>query len=395
MPSGRLILLLALSPLLLGAGKPGPPPLDPEAEYGQRAARLGETDPKGWVALADFCEERGLWERQAEALRKVLALEPDHKEARARLDEACFSGEWLPAEEAEAREAEAMQGMGLLLYGTTWIPAKEADRLREADRKAVRWDVETRIDTPHLVLYSSRPLAFTRRLAALLENEVGAYRRLYGRVWKMDPGAKPIRIYLFGDRATFERVGGPVHGGHLSDYVGGFYDANATKILYVGMIRGAEGNETMAASIAVHELLHGLDYLLSRSVVKGTPKWIQEGRAEHFGQAIQGRRVQPGTLSRFARGRFRTVFGGGMPEIPIATLVDGACGFTEAHYAASQAFVHFLFHGDGGRHAAGFRAFLSGLPAKASRAEFEKAVGKLPALEPAFRRHDQEVLLAS
>ena len=39
-------------------------------------------------------------------------------------------GEWLPSGDADAKEIEAMQAKGLVFYGTKWLPAKEADKLR-------------------------------------------------------------------------------------------------------------------------------------------------------------------------------------------------------------------------------------------------------------------------
>ena len=201
MPRGFLAALLIAGTALCVAAE------DPGAEYAARAGKLGEKkDPKGWLALADFCEEHLLWGKREEALRKVVSLSPDNAEAHARLDEVKFGKGWLPVEEAEAKEAEKNQAKGLVFYGAKWVSPKEADKLREADRKAVGWNVEVRIDTPHFRVYSARPLDFSRGLAGLLENEVLAYQRFYGKVWKLEPNPAPFKAYVFADRETFVSV---------------------------------------------------------------------------------------------------------------------------------------------------------------------------------------------
>ena len=110
-------LTLPLSGALLLSPAWGGPAPDPAAEYAARLEKLGEKDVKGWLRLADFCEERLLFGQREEALRKAVAAEPDNAEAHKRLDEARFGKEWLPADEADSREIEEQQGKGLSFYG--------------------------------------------------------------------------------------------------------------------------------------------------------------------------------------------------------------------------------------------------------------------------------------
>ena len=202
----RTCLAVLLPSLLLAPGAGAADLPDPAAEYAARASKLAESkDPKAWLKLADYAEERLLWDGRLEALRKAVAVAPENAEAHARLDERKWKGSWVPFEEADKAETEEMQGKGLVFYGAKWVPSKEADTLREADAKACGWDCKIRVDTPHFALYGARSLPFTRRISALLENDLIAYQRVYGSIWKPQIPAKPIKVYLFADLDTYLR----------------------------------------------------------------------------------------------------------------------------------------------------------------------------------------------
>ena len=396
---------LPLLPLLLGAAAPLP-----GEQYAERAGKLeGKKDAKAWLKLKDFAEEHLLWKEREEALRKTIDQDPEGAEAHTRLDEVKVGEEWLPAEEAEAREAEENQGKGLVFYGTKWVPAKEADKLREADRKQVGWDCDLRIQTPRFVLYSARSLPLSRRIIALLESDLAAYQRLYGSVWKAAPSAKPIRVYLFRDRASYERK----LQADLSSPPGlphGMYSA-VTKVCYLGLppdykpgLDPEAYTEEQTARVAAHEMLHAFDDLMSRShtVSPNRADWVLEGRADHFGDSVLGRQVLPGRVHLLHVGGSMedrgVALAKGVEGLPLAQLLAmNTARFTgegvREHYVMSWALVHFLFHAEGGRHAPAFRKFLAGCPKQSSPAEFEKTVGRLATLEPAFKDYVRKVLL--
>ncbi len=387
-------ILVLFAPLLLGAAVPSP-----EADYAERAAKLeGKKDAKAWLKLADFAEENLLWEKREEALRKAVEVDPKNAEAHARLDEVKVGQDWLPADEIEAKEAEEKQAKGLVFYGAKWISSKEADKLREADRKAVGWPMELRLDTPHLRIYSAKPLPFTRRLAALLESEIGVYEKLYGKVLMLDPKPLTFRVYVFSDRVIFLRILTQDTGYSPEDSgITGIY-SNVTQILYVGRLATID-SEGDVLQVAVHEMTHALDDLAAHIATVGLKcPWLTEGRADHLAYSIRGRRILPGATT------FPSIDG---KLVTLAKSIDGAdlrnvMGLdhktfmgTEGrrNYAISWAWIHFLFHGEGGKYASGFRNYLQGIPKKVSIADFEKAVGPLSDLEPAFKRYVKETLI--
>ena len=366
---------------------------DPAAEYAQRAAKVPDKDAKGWLALADFCEEGLLWESRAEALRKAAAADPENPQAHARLDEKRWDGKWIPAGEAEAAEIGANRARGLAYQGAKWVQPKDAEKSRDADRKAVGWACDFRMDTRRLSIYSSQPLEETWRLAALLESELDAYLRLYGPVWKLEAKPRPFRIYVFGDRGTFEKVMKADTGSAPQPWQVGYYYAG-NQVLYVGRSDEAtSGNsERVTAKLAVHEMLHALDHQWAHLDLghAAIPMWLVEGRADHFGNAVSGRQVLPGSLHLPPQDAEPNDLGKILPALSPGALMDlsreaFAAESQVEHYALSWALVHYLLHAENGRRGPAFRAFLKGMPARASRAEFEKAVGKLSEIEPAFK----------
>ena len=397
-------LLCVAAALGAGAAHAGPeakPRADPAKEYAERAGKLAaRKDPEGWLSLADFCEDHLLLDKRLEALRKAIAQDPDNAAAHARLDEAKSGKAWLPVDEAEAREAKEQQAKGLVFYGTQWVQPQQAEQSREEDRKAQGWPVELRIDTPHIALYSGCPLDFSRRMAGLLENEVGAYQRLYGEVWRPDPGFKAVKVYLFPDRESYEQVARSQAPSVPSSQLAGFY-ASPPQILFVAMqkvaARSMPALQHFVMATAAHEMSHALDNLMSGCSL-GEPLWMQEGRADYFGYARMGRQVIPGA-ARFAAGLNNDQFLGDLERNAPASDLQGLLDMPQGvfmgtdvltHYTLSWAFVHFLFHGEGGSHVAAFRAYLAGVTQDGSRDEFEKVVGKVEELEPGYRRYASE-----
>ena len=98
----------------------------PEEDYAQRAAAVDRKDPAALMALADWCAGQGLSGQQEELLRAVLALEPDHAEARRRLGYVRVGSAWLTRD-------EAMRAKGLVQYRGRWVTPADRARLERED----------------------------------------------------------------------------------------------------------------------------------------------------------------------------------------------------------------------------------------------------------------------
>ena len=366
--------------------------LPPEEEYAARAAAVKVGDAKTWLGLADFCEQKGLFERRTEALRKALEADPEQPAAHARLDEKKTGGRWLPADEADAAE-EALQAKdGKAYYGKSWVPQAEAGKAAAADSKAAGFHVSVRIDTPHFSLYSGHGYGLTRRFADVLESGADAYCAFYGSVWKTSVKPKPIKVLFFPDRDSFCRTVAPIMGDPPPSAQGVY--SSKMKILYVS----APGNLSpeFTQICALHESIHGLDDAMVPGASSMAP-WLAEGRADHLGFAILGRQVIPGVLRlspESARvSQFRLTGDIRLQALLKMTQADFESERMTQYYCLSWALVSYLLHGEDGRYAPTFRKLLSG--GKMPGAEgLAKALGtELPAFEAAFKAYVEKEFL--
>lgn len=393
---------------LLGAAKPAPSPAEAFAlgrEKLEKLEKLGKTGPavaKSWVQLAELAESHLMLPERDEALRKALEADPGHLPARTRLDEALREGAWMSVAEAERLNLEAWAAKGLVPYGSGALKPKEAEVQLAADRKKAGWPGMTlRLDGDRVVLYTDAGPAEAQRTFDILGKTAAAYLRFHTGTLKLDPVVKPVRAFLFKDRDSFVRFCAPIRqDGKVPASTAGFYDGN-TRTLYLGTIENPASPAVEADQclcVTVHEMVHAMDHACAGIIASGPmPVWLLEGRADHFGLGVLGRQPVPGWYNLCLNtGRIDDL--GKAAGLDLAGLLATDAGAFKgedrlARYAQAWAFVHFLFHAEGGRYAAAFRTFLKGLPSKCTQGDFEKAVGKVAVLEPAFQAYLRDVLL--
>jgi len=110
--------------------------------FEERYAALREADVEGRMALADFCRDAELHGREHQLLREVIALSPDHAEARKRLGYIRDNGVWLSRE-------EQMRARGLVLFEGNWITLEhqlQIERLRAEARRAANAQEQARVE---------------------------------------------------------------------------------------------------------------------------------------------------------------------------------------------------------------------------------------------------------
>jgi hypothetical protein len=95
-----------------------------------RYAKLRPGDVKGMMALADFCRDHDMRERERQLLLKVIEVSSDHAEARSRLGYVHTDAGWVTRE-------EQMRAQGLVQHEGQWVTRQqlvEIERLQaEAD----------------------------------------------------------------------------------------------------------------------------------------------------------------------------------------------------------------------------------------------------------------------
>jgi hypothetical protein len=83
-------------------------------EFEAKLARLAPNDVRGLLALADYCRDHDMPAREKEALQRILEVDPDHAEARARLGYVKTPSGWMTRD-------EQMEARGFVKYEGQWI----------------------------------------------------------------------------------------------------------------------------------------------------------------------------------------------------------------------------------------------------------------------------------
>lgn len=79
----------------------------PLAEANAREAALKPGDVRALLQLADFCRAHDLLNKERDLLSRIIALAPDHAEARRRLGFVRIDGAWVDRAELSRREQES------------------------------------------------------------------------------------------------------------------------------------------------------------------------------------------------------------------------------------------------------------------------------------------------
>jgi hypothetical protein len=102
-------------------------------------AKVGARDPKALLALANFCRDHDMKERERLLLLQLLELTPEQPEVRARLGYVKSDAGWVKRE-------QQLRDQGFVHYDGRWLPRDQpwpADRV-EAHRDAQRSPAQAR-----------------------------------------------------------------------------------------------------------------------------------------------------------------------------------------------------------------------------------------------------------
>jgi len=250
----------------------------------------------------------------------------------------------------------------------------EADRLiRDRNFAFAQIDgIEVRTDDPRLDVRAAAGLlaSFRKYFDATLE----------GRV-RLAPYDGPAKSYLFWSYAKFNE---------LTTGKARFDDSRPTghyrPALDVCTVHTDGVPPGDLPDVLVHEFAH---QLLENRVLPGAPRppWLDEGLAEYFGftardadGTFRAGKIGGKSAALFREGEATKAAGAdrrlkeltrGMRESPSWTVdellrLDDDAAFygtgLEMRYGAAFAVVHFLLHGDGGKYAGGFWAWVAELP---------------------------------
>ncbi|GAB3752716.1 hypothetical protein GCM10028795_22270 [Lysobacter olei] len=154
----------------------------------------------------------------------------------------------------------------------------------------------------------------------------------------------------------------------------------------------------------VHWMLHEATHQLSREV-SGFPKalWVDEGLATYFGASrIEHGALRPGLADRNAYPLWwlpQLALSGDLQQdlrsgrlIPLRDVIAGTGpdigGHVNTYYLQFWSLTHFLFHHDGGRHAAGYRKLIA---RGGSLTDFEALIGPVEQIQGEWYRYLQHL----
>jgi hypothetical protein len=83
-----------------------------------RTRELAPNDVQGLFVLADYCRDRGMKAREEDFLRRIIALVPDHPEARARLGYVRTDAGWVTRD-------EQMRAQGFVKHEGRWLTPEQ------------------------------------------------------------------------------------------------------------------------------------------------------------------------------------------------------------------------------------------------------------------------------
>lgn len=104
-------------------------------EFRARLAKIDPGDSAALWELARWCRVEGLGAEFQEAAKKVIAVEPDHAEARKALGHVRYQDRWVTRSEAEKLERAAleaeMKSKGMVQYKGRWVSEADVEKLKQ------------------------------------------------------------------------------------------------------------------------------------------------------------------------------------------------------------------------------------------------------------------------
>jgi hypothetical protein len=233
------------------------------------------------------------------------------------------------------------------------------------------------VDTAHYAIASNATPEQTQRVAAVVEALHAAYADFFGARLPARAGAQRFQLALYRDRADFQAHNTSrawAEGFYRKPVCHAYFDADAPNPVHW----------------MVHEATHQLD-----TEWAGFPRtpWVEEGLASYFGTSrIVDGVLRPGELDPDTyplwwledvgltgdRGRDLAA----RRIVPLRELIDNdgppIPADVNRYYIGYWSLAHYLLHGDGGKHAAAFRALVEH---GGSLEAFEREVGPVERIE--------------
>lgn len=239
------------------------------------------------------------------------------------------------------------------------------------------------VDTAHYTLFSYASAEQTRRVADAAEALHAAYGHVFADTLDASAGSSRLQLVLYATRAQFK-----AHN-RSSPWAEAFYQYPRCHAYF-------DDRAVNPTHWMVHEATH---QLVLEWAHQRPPKWLNEGVATYFGTSrIADGVLHPGELDPNTYPTWwlpqlplsgdldRDLASGRL--IPLYALVSGTGPDinqnVNLYYLEYWSLAHFLFEGDGGRHAAAARALMA---TPGSIDDFARLIGPVDAVQRAWYAH--------
>lgn len=344
-------------------------------------------DVRSWLALADWFSQRKDPISQEFCYRSILRLDPDHADARAKLGYAKIDGAWVSSIDRLLVDTAKKKSEGLMLFGDEWVNTNE--ELLRNERKKVGWDFDLKIRSAHWVIYTDASEEVALRVLKVAEATFEAFVEDMIGTLPIKPAPKAMRIFLFKDRERYQK-----EARLPTAWAEGYYNSSRAACFCYYDAR----NDKNPTHWIVHEAVHQLMFELISEPADVT-NWLSEGYACYFGTSklvggeLKLGQVDPDTYPAWWRSRYA-------PEkfMTLSDLLDVVGPNLDRQrdpnpfYLQSWLFVHYLLHGEDGKHRKAFRSFLvQAVQGKSRTPTFEKIVGRLADLEAGYLKYAKDM----
>jgi hypothetical protein len=242
------------------------------------------------------------------------------------------------------------------------------------------------VETAHYAITSTADDEQTRRVGEAVEALHAAYLAWFPDVVQRPANAAKLRLTLYADKRELRA------NNRSSPWAEAYYLAPVSYAYYAN--DGANPYHWM-----LHEATHQLNNEVARFP---KTKWIEEGLGTYFGASrIVDGRLRPGEIDGDAypiwwldgiglSGDLDADIAAGQ-WIPIRALITGRDAPSihsnvNRYYVQYWSLTHFLFHGDGGRHAEAYRRLIA---EGGTLENFERLIGPADRIERDWYRHLQ------
>jgi len=274
MPTLRLLLAFTLLAVALTAGETpaigaAPPAESPaQVSWRQRSAQVKDGDAEGWYRLSQWAGTQSLAAESRQALEKVIAVNPEHIQARKALGHEKIKDQWLTGDALYLAK-------GWTRHLGRWLSPADLQRtqqrqlkFRDMARQRADWSNAWELTTAHFKIKSNAAPRVVEEMAQAME----ACMDTLVQIFQPRGGLPVIPLEIYATQEQFMRGsamdGIPVSGGTLG-YFWTLGNRSGIRCFYAGSIDRTLG-------VLFHECTH---LVIKLSYGRDVPLWSNEGMA--------------------------------------------------------------------------------------------------------------------